>query len=186
MVREQTSRKKNAISILGGILSTIVLIAFVRFIKYAIEFRAWDHAREAAYSDMSHIADAIIKYKNDNYGIPPCGEQGIGKTKDLNRLTAPNNYIKSLPIDPWGNPYQYMAFKNPSKTFRALYGYYVIFSMGPDGQIDTFPDYYLGHSFRDKVGDIQLEDVHNIIYDSTVKQRRAQIEEKIRKNNHNE
>lgn len=40
----------------------------------------------------------------------------------------PQGYLKSLPVDPWGTPYQYL---NPG--LKALDGGYDLYSLGADG-----------------------------------------------------
>jgi len=74
----------------------------------------------------------MVAYKLD-MGSYPSTEQGLQAlvkppSENANRWRGP--YIKSLPEDPWGNPYQY---RYPgSKNINGPRGYDV-WSLGPDG-----------------------------------------------------
>lgn len=90
-----------------------------------------DEARiVAAKQDMSSIMQALKLYKLDNQRYPST-EQGLQAliTKPTSEPTPKNwnsnGYLERLPIDPWGNPYQYL---NPG-----LHGELDIISLGADG-----------------------------------------------------
>lgn len=67
----------------------------------------------AARSDLKAIATAIEMYRLDN-GHYPSTEQGLealvtrpqGEPPALN--WSPRGYLRQVPIDPWGTPYQYV------------------------------------------------------------------------------
>ena len=85
---------------------------------------------EKARADVALIEQALDMYRLDNFTYPT-GEQG------LNALLAPpaglaqpdryrrGGYIKRLPSDPWGKPYQYVS---PGQR-----GAVDIYSFGADG-----------------------------------------------------
>ncbi len=90
-----------------------------------------DEARiVASKQDMSSIMQALKLYKLDNLRYPST-EQGLqALVKKPTSTPEPKNwksggYLERLPIDPWGNPYQYL---NPG-----LHGELDIMSLGADG-----------------------------------------------------
>ena len=92
-----------------------------------------DEARiVAAKQDMSSIMQALKLYKLDNLHYPST-EQGLQALikKPTSAPEAKNwksgGYLERLPIDPWGNPYQYL---NPG-----LHGELDIISLGADGSL---------------------------------------------------
>lgn len=86
----------------------------------------------AAQSDIKAIAMALDIYKLDNHNYPST-QQGLEAlvSKPSGRPPARNwnadGYLKRLPVDPWGNPYQYLA---PGSRANA----YDLFSFGADGR----------------------------------------------------
>lgn len=85
----------------------------------------------AARSDLQAIATALEMYRLDNFNYPSTQQglealsvrpTGTPAAKNWN----PQGYLKSLPLDPWGTPYQYL---NPGVRTSA----YDLFSLGSDG-----------------------------------------------------
>ncbi len=79
---------------------------------------------------ISGIISALRAYEVDNMFLPT-SEQGLSALveKPTGR-PAPNNWspkLKKLPIDPWGNPYNYRRPGTKDKTGFDVY------SAGPDG-----------------------------------------------------
>ena len=84
-----------------------------------------------AKADISTLESALEQYRLDNLTYPGTGD-------GLNALVAPpaglaqperyrmGGYIKKLPNDPWGHPYQYAA---PGRK-----GAFDIYTLGADGQ----------------------------------------------------
>lgn len=106
-----------------GLLATMVAINVIP---------AGNQARvEKARADIATLEQALEQYRLDNLTYPP-------GTDGLNALLSPpaglgqperyrpGGYIKKLPDDPWGRPYQYLA---PGRS-----GPFDIFSLGADGQ----------------------------------------------------
>ncbi|AKJ97619.1 MULTISPECIES: type II secretion system major pseudopilin GspG [Pseudomonas] len=87
----------------------------------------------AARTDIQAIATALEMYRLDNFQYPST-QQGLeALSKRPGGTPAPRNwnpqgYLKSLPIDPWGTPYQYL-----SPGLRSLDGSYDLYSLGADG-----------------------------------------------------
>ena len=85
----------------------------------------------AARTDIQAISTALEMYRLDTFNYPST-QQGLEALvtrpsgTPLARNWNPQGYLKSLPIDPWGTPYQYL---NPG-THSAGYD---LFSFGADG-----------------------------------------------------
>ncbi|MBC7788164.1 MAG: type II secretion system major pseudopilin GspG [Methylophilaceae bacterium] len=90
-----------------------------------------DEARViAAKQDIASVLQALKLYKLDNQRYPTT-DQGLQAlvTKPTSPPIPPNwkssGYLDKLPIDPWGNPYQYL--------FPGVHGELDVFSFGVDG-----------------------------------------------------
>ena len=91
------------------ILSILALVVVPRVIDRP------DQARAArARSDIAAIASAVNLYRLDNYRYPST-EQGLAalvsrpSSDPVPENWAENGYMDRLPIDPWGQPYNYLA-----------------------------------------------------------------------------
>ncbi len=86
---------------------------------------------EKARADISVLEQALDMYKLDNY-VYPSTDQGLEAlvnkpdTSPEPKNYRKNGYIKRLPEDPWGNPYQYIQ---PGE-----HGPYDLYSTGADGE----------------------------------------------------
>lgn len=84
-----------------------------------------------AKQDIRVLESALNLYKLDNFNYPST-QQGLQAlvTMPSGDPQPPNwkagGYIKSLPNDPWGNPYQYLQ--------PGTHGEFDIFSLGADGK----------------------------------------------------
>ena len=93
--------------------------------------------QQKAVSDIVALEDALDMYKLDNNRYPTT-EQGLDAlvTKPsidpAPRSYRDGGYIKRLPQDPWGNPYQLLS--------PGQFGKLDIFSMGLDGEAGTDDD----------------------------------------------
>lgn len=82
-------------------------------------------------ADLQSLEGALNLYKLDNFQYPST-EQGLRALAERPGLPPePRNwrdggYIPRLPLDPWGNPYQYL---NPGE-----HGAIDLFSLGADGK----------------------------------------------------
>jgi general secretion pathway protein G len=87
----------------------------------------------AAKVDLQAIGTALEMYRLDNFHYPST-QQGLeALSKRPTGLPAarswnPQGYLKSLPVDPWGTPYQYL---NPG--VKSADGGYDLYSLGSDG-----------------------------------------------------
>ena len=90
-----------------------------------------DQARViAAKQDIASVLQALKLYKLDNQRYPTT-DQGLQAlvNKPTSSPIPPNwkgsGYLDKLPIDPWGNPYQYL--------FPGVHSELDVFSFGVDG-----------------------------------------------------
>ncbi len=85
-----------------------------------------------AKADIQAVSNALELYKLDNFAYPST-EQGLAalaKKPDGQpeaKHWKAGGYLKSVPLDPWGNPYQYL---NPGTHGGA----YDLWSFGADGK----------------------------------------------------
>ena len=85
----------------------------------------------AARTDIQAIATALEMYRLDTFNYPST-QQGLEALSSRPAGTPvaknwnPQGYLKSMPMDPWGMPYQYL---NPGTHS----GGYDLFSFGSDG-----------------------------------------------------
>jgi general secretion pathway protein G len=92
--------------------------------------RAEDARKVAAKSDIASIMNALKLYNLDNMRYPT-NQQGLDALVTKPTVAPiPSNfkdggYLDKLPVDPWGNPYQYA---NPGK-----HGEVDVYSFGPNG-----------------------------------------------------
>ncbi len=82
----------------------------------------------AAKAQMAAFGTAIDQYRMENKKLP-------ASLDDLTQADGknPNPYIDRIPMDPWGNAYEYRP--QDRKT-------YIIKSYGEDGQADTEDDIF--------------------------------------------
>ena len=86
---------------------------------------------QKAKADIAILEQGIDRYRLDTLAYPATadGLQALISAPPSLRQPeryAPGGYIKRLPDDPWGNPYQY--------AFPGKHGPFDIFSFGADGR----------------------------------------------------
>ena len=87
-----------------------------------------------AKNDIKAISAALDMYKLDNYSYPST-QQGLEALvskpsgSPTPRNWNPDGYLKRLPVDPWGNPYQYLSPGSKGGAFD-------LYSLGADGRQD--------------------------------------------------
>ncbi len=122
-----------------GLLATVVLINVLPSQDKAMVVKA--------RSDIATLEQGMEMYRLDLSSYPGQGE-GLNalRTPPAN-LSMPQNYrpggyVKDVPNDPWGRPYQYQVPGRDGKPFE-------IFSLGADGQpggTDLNADIYAGQN----------------------------------------
>lgn len=82
-----------------------------------------------AKQDISSIENSLDQYRLDNFTYPSVDQGLEALVKKPSGAPEPKHYkaggyIKRLPKDPWGNPYQYLK--------PGTHGTFDVYSLGPD------------------------------------------------------
>lgn len=125
-------QNKNAGFTLIEIMVVLVIIGILMALVVPNVIGRPDEARiTVARADLHSLGSALDMYKLDNYDYPST-QQGLDAlvTKPTGTPEAKHwkdgGYIKKLPMDPWGNPYQYL--------YPGTHGAYDLYSVGPKGK----------------------------------------------------
>lgn len=129
MMQDQTTRDAGF-----SLLELMVVVVIMSILALVIVPRIIDRPDQArvsrAQTDLATLENAINLYKLDNLRYPTT-EQGLAAlvtaplTDPVPENWASGGYIKALPQDPWGKPYQYLS--------PGVHGDFDIFTFGADG-----------------------------------------------------
>lgn len=119
----------------GFTLMEIMVVIFIMGLLIAVVapsvLGSQDKAmKQKVMADLSTLEQALDMYRLDNLRFPS-NEQGLSAlvikptAEPLPRAWRADGYIRRLPQDPWGTPYQY---RSPGE-----YGRVDIYSLGADG-----------------------------------------------------
>ncbi|MEP1520425.1 type II secretion system major pseudopilin GspG [Ascidiaceihabitans sp.] len=136
MLKQRKHCKSDAARDAGfSLLELMVVVVILSILALVIVPRVIDRPDQAraarAQSDIAAIASAVKLYKLDNLTFPST-EQGLQAlvtqpaTDPAPANWATSGYMDRLPVDPWGQPYQYLTPGVFSKDFD-------VFSYGADG-----------------------------------------------------
>jgi general secretion pathway protein G len=110
--------------VIMGLLATVVVINVLP---------SQDRAMlEKANADVRLLDQAVEMYRLDNLNYPSV-EDGLRALVDAPGELARSEryrtggYVRQLPDDPWGNPYQYV--------YPGEHGVFDIYSLGADGEV---------------------------------------------------
>lgn len=127
--------RKNSGFTLVEIMVVVVILGILGAIIFPKIMSRPEQARIVKVKqDISYIQSALDLYKLDN-GFYPSTDQGLQalvtqpSTPPVPRDWKSDGYLQDLPIDPWGEAYQYM---NDNEKLR-------IFSYGPKGKESDAP-----------------------------------------------
>ncbi len=125
--KRQRRAKPNGFTLVE-LMVTLFILGLVTTIVVINVLPSQDKAMvQKARADIAILSQALETYKLDNLAYPDTGQ-------GLNALATPpvgapgaraEGYIKKLPNDPWGRPYQYSM---PGRN-----GAFDIYSLGADG-----------------------------------------------------
>ncbi|WP_416906879.1 MAG: type II secretion system major pseudopilin GspG [Polymorphobacter sp.] len=125
------TKRKNGFTLLE-LMVVIVIIGLLSTVVVLNVLPSRDQALvEKARADIALIEQALDLYRLDNLTYPSAADGLAALTAppaglaDASRY-RPGGYIRRLPDDPWGNPYQYA---NPGTRAPVE-----IYSLGADGQ----------------------------------------------------
>ncbi|VVN97008.1 type II secretion system major pseudopilin GspG [Pseudomonas fluorescens] len=132
-VQNKTAKTQRGFTLIE-IMVVVVIIGVLGAIVVPQFMSRPDQAKvTAAKADIQAISTSLEIYRLDNFHYPST-QQGLeALIKRPLGTPVPKNwnaqgYLKSLPIDPWGMPYQYL---NPG--VNSMDGGYDLFSFGSDG-----------------------------------------------------
>jgi len=114
------------------LMVVIVIIGLLTTVVVLNVFPARDQANIAkAKADIAILDQAVEMYRLDNLTYPATGDGLQALLAPPASLARParyrqGGYIRKLPDDPWGNPYQYAS---PGR-----HGAFDIYSLGADGR----------------------------------------------------
>lgn len=135
-MNRQMIAKRNSGQAGFSLIEIMVVLVIIGLLVSIVAPNVLDQADEArvqkVHADFSAIAVALKMYKLDNFNYPTT-EQGLDAlvtkpTLDpVPRNWKKNGYLPQLPLDPWGNPYQYLS---PPEFGTSEYD---IYTLGADG-----------------------------------------------------
>lgn len=120
------------------LVEVLVVIIIITLLSSVVAVNLFDKPGEARQStarlQIKNLQTAIQLYKT-RHGVMPTIEQGLqALVKEPTRGPIPKNYPKegyldnlTVPVDPWGNPYIYLAPGRSGEAFE-------IISYGSDGE----------------------------------------------------
>ncbi len=123
------------------LIEVMVVVAILAILAAIVVPRIMDEparARETrAMQDIRAIQNALDMYKLDNHRYPTTDQGLEALVNPPDSGPEPPNYrdggyLRKVPTDPWGNPYQYL---NPGR-----HGEIDIYSHGPGGRSGTGQD----------------------------------------------
>ncbi len=118
-------RKNIGISTIGLMIGVIVVVLVAYYLLPGI-ISPEKRNTTAADHDLTTIMSGLENYKKDN-GFYPSDDQTLSAlVQEPSIAPIPHNwaqYLKEMPTDPWGNPYQY---ENVNGQIR-------VWSFGPEG-----------------------------------------------------
>jgi general secretion pathway protein G len=129
-------RRSGGFTLMEVLLVLAILVILGSSVGYFMLGAQEKAYKRAAKSQMSTFEQMLLGYKMD-VGSYPSTEQGLESLRsqpaDAIRWDGPYA-AKEIPVDPWGNPYQYELTSNGTEQI------FSISSWGPDGQGGTDDD----------------------------------------------
>ena len=134
---KMTSRTSQGFSLIEVMVVLLIIGIMASMVAPQILGIQEEAQLKKAAVDIQQLESALEMYKLKSNTFPTT-EQGLDALVSAPNIDpVPRNYpeggfIKRLPEDPWGNPYQLLS---PGEM-----GKIDIFSMGPDGEVGTEDD----------------------------------------------
>jgi len=128
----ETRRRAEAGFTLVEVMVVVVIIGLLATVVMINVLPSQDRAmKEKARTDVAVLEQAVETFRLENLTFPTT-EQGLSALVSAPAgLTRPDRYrdggyVRRLPQDPWGNPYQY--------RYPGEHGRFDVWSLGADGQ----------------------------------------------------
>ena len=109
-----TRNKQRGFTLIEIMVVVVILGVLAALVVPQIMSRPDQAKATAAQSDIHAIAMALDIYRLDNHQYPS-SQQGLQALvskpsgSPAARNWNPDGYLKRLPVDPWGNGYQYLS-----------------------------------------------------------------------------
>ena len=111
-LRGQALRRQRGFTLIEIMVVVIILGILTAIVAPNVISRVGDAQVQAAKQDIRAIEGALNLYRLDNFNYPTT-EQGLAalqaRPADPNIRNWKGPYLQKDPIDPWGNPYQYLS-----------------------------------------------------------------------------
>lgn len=127
--KSRSYKKARGFTLIEVMVVVVILGILAAMIVPKIMSRPEQARKVKVKQDIASIQSALDLYKLDN-GFYPSSEQGLQalvvkpSTPPMPRDWKSDGYLQELPMDPWGETYQYL---NENERLQ-------IFSYGPEGQ----------------------------------------------------
>jgi general secretion pathway protein G len=120
-------RGREAFTLIELLLVLVILATLAAIVVPKFASRGEEARKTAAKTQISNFETALDTFEVDN-GYYPKGKEGLNDlvTQPRDALSWKGPYLKSIPLDPWNNPYVYECPGRHNETT------YDISSMGPD------------------------------------------------------
>lgn len=150
--RSENDRRQRAFTLIEIMAVVLILGLLTTLVGVAILPQLENARIKTARSQIKMLDTALETYRMDAAKFPTT-EQGLDAL--VNKPSEARNYQEGgylregrVPVDPWGNPYQY---ESPGQHNKRGYD---IWSLGPDGQAGgEGNDADIGNWFQDDVAD---------------------------------
>ena len=132
MQKASAARRQVGFTLIEIMVVVVILGILAAFVVPNIMDKPDEARKVKAQQDIRALESALSMYKLNNYYYPST-QQGLDAlvTKPSGEPEPRNypsgGYIKSLPKDPWGNPYQYLSPGTKNADFD-------IYSLGADNR----------------------------------------------------
>lgn len=131
---EKRSYSRSGFTLIELLLVLVILAVLAALVIPKFTGRSQQARETAATTDISRISTSIAAFEIDT-GRFPTTEEGIGAL--ITQPAGVSNWhqgLEKMPVDPWGNPYQYRypGQDNPNS--------FDLFSFGADGREGTDDD----------------------------------------------
>jgi general secretion pathway protein G len=126
-----TRRKQGGFTLIEIMVVIVILGILAALVVPKLMGRPDEARAVAAKQDINAMGQALKLYRLDNMRYPS-SEQGLKALSEkpaaapLPKNWKPGGYLERLPVDPWGNPYQYVS--------PGTHGEVDIWSLGADGE----------------------------------------------------